>query len=657
MHAIYFYLLILVHPYLALWWKSFPQAGHKSWEALIPVYNYYVAFKIGCKKPFWVLLLIFPGVHLAMLAVANVSYIRRFGYYSLVDTIQGILFPYIIMAKIANSKKDILPETNWANSKEMADREWGDHLALFLSLPIIGHAIALGISAVTRHQPGKKSKVKEWGDSLIFALIAASIIRTYVFEPFQIPTGSMEKTLLVGDFLFVNKLAYGPKVPVTPLSYPLVHNTVPYANIRSYSYLETLNYFRLPGLRSVERYDVVVFNYPSGDTAIYDPRIPDCLMGHDYHGYLLMEARTFYENSSDYGNYYRTAYDFYTDSITKVNSKRSDENKLPLTSVDSLAKNFVYNKYLENIEIWKSEARTFLASGKAHNFFGGGGIIEHYGLIPRPVDKRENYIKRCVGIPGDWLELKSSVLYINGKKARVFPNQNLRYWVADFNAPTDKVMEEKFGLEKHRGGTENGDYYQTRKVKKDKDGRVLYSEDGKPLTVSGYMINATASQINKLRSRYPQNKFELDLDEQNYNSEGLISAAEQRVNNMDKFPKDPNIKNTTTDFIRFQVPKKGQTVKLTAERIPWLRRIITAYEGHQLEEKKDGYYIDGKKATTYTFKMNYYWMMGDNRYNSADSRVWGFVPEDHIVGKASMVWFSKDPYMGIRWERMFTLIK
>src|SRR5690606_30636301 len=154
-------------------------------------------------------------------------------------------FPYIIMAKIAQSNDKILPETNWANTKEMADREWGDHLALFLSLPVIGHVLALAISAVTRHKPGKKSKVKEWGDSILFAIVAAGIIRTYVFEPFQIPTGSMEKTLLVGDFLFVNKLTYGPKVPVTPLSYPLVHNTVPWVNVKSYTSLETLKYTRL----------------------------------------------------------------------------------------------------------------------------------------------------------------------------------------------------------------------------------------------------------------------------------------------------------------------------------------------------------------------------------------------------------------------------
>ena len=271
MNAFYFYLFILVHPYLSFWHKSFVKADRKSWEAFIPVYNYFVAFKIACKKPWWSLLLIFPGIHLIMWSVVNVSYIRRFGYFSFTDTLQGIFFPYILLAKIGNSEEPILPETNWMNGKEVDNRMWGDHLVLFLSLPIIGHAIALALNAISREKPGGKTKVKEWGDSILFALVAASIIRTYAFEPFQIPTGSMEKTLLVGDFLFVNKLAYGPKVPVTPLSFPLVHNTIPWVTMKSYSMLETVNYTRLPGVSNVERNDVVVFNYPSGDTAVYDP--------------------------------------------------------------------------------------------------------------------------------------------------------------------------------------------------------------------------------------------------------------------------------------------------------------------------------------------------------------------------------------------------
>jgi signal peptidase I len=285
-----------------MWWRSFPKAGRQAWEALIPGYNYFIVFKITCKKPFWSLLLLFPGVHLIMWATANLSYVRRFGYYSFTDTLQGIFFPYYLLYQCGEESSIFLDETNWSNSAERETRKWGDHIALFLSLPVLGHAVAMAIDAVTRDKPGTKSKVKEWGDSILFALVAASIIRTYVFEPFQIPTGSMEKTLLVGDFLFVNKLAYGPKVPVTPLSYPLVHNTVPWVNMKSYTSLEQGEYTRLPGFGQVHRNDVVVFNYPSGDTAIYDPRMPNGLMGHDYHGILNDEGLYQYYTKSPVKN-------------------------------------------------------------------------------------------------------------------------------------------------------------------------------------------------------------------------------------------------------------------------------------------------------------------------------------------------------------------
>ena len=631
MNALYFYLFLLVHPYLAMWWKSFEQADRKSWEALIPGYNYFVVFKLGCKKPWWSLLMIFPGVHLVMWSVANTSYIRRFGYYSLIDTVQGIFFPYIIMAKIAQSNDKILPETNWANTKEMADREWGDHLALFLSLPVIGHVLALAISAVTRHKPGKKSKVKEWGDSILFAIVAAGIIRTYVFEPFQIPTGSMEKTLLVGDFLFVNKLTYGPKVPVTPLSYPLVHNTVPWVNVKSYTSLETLKYTRLPGFSKVNRNDVVVFNYPSGDTAVYDPRMPNGLMGHDYHGIVNNEALRLWKANNGYIS--KLAFQL-KDSILRANPQGQYDMQGLDQYVNQLAGERILDlngqDFIDNIGTWKDKARKMLAEDKIAYESSTGMMIEHYGVIYRPVDKRENYIKRCVGIPGDWLEIKDAVLYVNGKKAFVPEYQNLQYTVSNITVPSPKIMDEKYGLE-----FERQDYYSI--------------GDG------NYIMNLTKSQLEKLEIAYPEGKFTLNLRPQY--PESIKPTVRQRIENLNAFPKDLNINNTMTDFTKFQVPFKGQTIKVSKENIAWYRRIITAYEGHTLEEKADGIYIDGKKTNKYTFAMNYYWLMGDNRYNSADSRVWGFVPEDHVVGKASMVWFSKSPYKGIRWERLFNVIE
>lgn len=633
MSFIYFYIFLLVHPYLALWWKSFEQAGRASWEGLIPGYNYFVAFKIMCNKPYWAFLMLFPGVHLVMLASLNVSFIRRFGYYSLTDTLQGIFFPYLIFSKIASSKQDFLPETNWANAKETEIRKWGDHLVLFLSLPVLGHVVSLGLGAVTREKPGKKSKQKEWGDSIIFALVAASIIRTYVFEPFQIPTGSMEKTLLVGDFLFVNKLAYGPKVPVTPLSYPLVHNTVPWVNIKSYTTLEKGSYTRLPGFGAVNRNDVVVFNYPSGDTAVYDPRMPNGLMGHDYHGIVINEAKRLFLKQYELqakNEGFRIA-----DSIRLRNPGASyNEPELQRYCLND-ANNRVMKanaaRFITELDTWKNKARKMLSEEKIAWDNSEDRLIHHFGLVYRPVDKRENYIKRCVAIPGDWIEIKKSVLYVNDKPAQTKEFQNLQYIVGNIVLPSKSAMLEKYGLEEERG-----DY--------------MSRGDG------SYIMNLTASEKKKLKNSYPEASFNVVLEPQYSDDPNYKPEPMDLIRNLNVFPKDLYINNTTTDFSRIQLPKKGQTIKINQDNIAWYRRIITAYEGHQLEEKKDGIYVDGKKVTTYTFSMNYYWLMGDNRYNSADSRIWGFVPEDHIVGKASLVWLSKSPYMGYRWGRMFKLI-
>jgi signal peptidase I len=608
MNLLYFYLLFLIHPYISFWRQLFEAAGRKKWEALVPGYNYFVAFKITCEKPWWSLLMIIPGVHLCMWSVVNTSLIRRFGYYSLIDTVQGIFFPYLLFYKIFSSKQEVKPQTNWANSKETEDRKWGDHLILFMTLPVIGHALAFlfSLQVLKRDKPGKKSHVKEWGDSLMFALIAASIIRTYVFEPFQIPTGSMEKTLLVGDFLFVNKTAYGAKVPVTPLSFPLVHNTVPWINIRSYSTLETCDYWRMTGYSDIQRNDVVVFNFPAGDTAVYDPRVPDGLMGHNYHDILNSEAQRILLKE-------------------KYNNQANDS---------ATYKQFA-EEFIRDIEIWKAKARKMLAEKKIATDMSTGRTIKHFGLIYRPVDKRENYVKRCVGLPGDWMEIKQSVLYVNDKPAYIPENQNIRFSVTNFTEPNYKVMMEKYGLERSRN-----DFYLD-------------------ANRNCYIMELTSTQLNQLKKDYPDARFTKEVQPQYADNLYFKPNAMDWLNNIHYFPNDFYINNTPTDFTRFQIPRSGQTVNISKANIAWYRRIITAYEGHTLQEKADGIYIDGKKTSTYTFAMNYYWMMGDNRYNSADSRFWGFVPEDHIVGRASLVWFSKsiDPSIGIRWDRIFKWIE
>jgi signal peptidase I len=608
MNLLYFYLLIFIHPYISFWGHLFEASGRKKWEALIPGYNYFIAFKITCEKPWWSLLMIIPGVHLCMWAVVNTSLIRRFGYYSLTDTIQGIFFPYLISYKIFSQKQGMKPVTNWANTKETEDRKWGDHLVLFMTLPVFGHLLAFlfSLQILKRDKPGKKSHVKEWGDSLMFALIAASIIRTYVFEPFQIPTGSMEKTLLVGDFLFVNKTAYGAKVPVTPLSFPLVHNTVPWVNVRSYTNLETCNYWRIPGYADIQRNDVVVFNFPAGDTAVYDPRVPDGLMGHNYHDILNNEAQ-------------RILF----------------QEKYQTQPFDSAANIKMAEEFIKNSEFWKAKARKMLSEKKIAHDVSTGKIIKHFGLIYRPVDKRENYVKRCVGLPGDWIEIKQSVLYVNDKPAFIPENQNIRYTVTNYVEKNYNVMREKYGLERSR----NDFYFDPNR--------------------NCHVMELTNTQLKQLKKDAPDARFTKELQPQYADNLYYKPNAMDWLNNIHYFPNDFYINNTATDFTRFQIPKKGQTVKISKANIAWYRRIITAYEGHTLQEKTDGIFIDGKKASSYTFAMDYYWMMGDNRYNSADSRFWGFVPEDHIVGRASLVWFSKsiDPAIGIRWDRIFKWIE
>ena len=637
MNALYFYIfLLIIHPFLAMWWKSFERIGVDSWKAFIPGLNYYYVFKAGAKKPWWSLLMIFPGVHIVMWMVANLSYIRRFGFFTLGDTLQGIFFPYLILWKIANDEKlTVLPETNWANPKEVHQRTNGDHVVLFLSLPVLGHAVAT-ILSFRSNKAGKKSKWKEWGDSILFALVAASIIRTYVFEPFQIPTGSMEKTLLVGDFLFVNKLAYGPKVPVTPLSFPLVHNTIPWLNVRSYSALETCNYTRLPGFGKINRNDVVVFNYPAGDISIFDPRVPDGLMGHDYHTILIDEAFYLFRESINQSGQIAMKT---TEIGKRISAAQPGMTPEALTNATNAEVNeFFYGAFLRNRGEWLNAARKSMSENHVTYSRGGDqGVINHYGLVYRPVDKRENYIKRCVGVPGDWIEIKASVLYVNDQLAFHPPFQNMGYNVIDQGDLKLSKLNQEY----------------------DEGGCGLSEADGDYQTYNGAVVRIflTDQKLARFKKCFPQAKIELISEPQYSDIRGHVATNVEQFENLHHFPQDVTINNTVSDFGRFQIPSKGSVVQLTKANIGWYRRIITAYEGHQLKETATEIFIDGKKATSYKFAMNYYWMMGDNRNNSTDSRFWGFVPEDHIVGRASVVWFSKSATTGVRWDRVFKAIR
>jgi signal peptidase I len=375
------------------------------------------------------------------------------------------------------------------------------NIYLFLFLCII----TLGIFYLFHKSDKKKTPLREWGDAILFAVIAATFIRTFFIEAFTIPTSSMEKSLLIGDFLFVSKVSYGARVPMTPISFPFAHHTMPFTeSVKSYSELIKLPYFRLPGFGKIKNNDVVVFNYPMEDF--------------------------------------------------------------------------------------------------------------------RPVDKQENYIKRCVGIPGDKLEVKKGLLYINDKMADMPERMQWKYHVqtdgSGFNPKAFKEMQVTEGVQ-----TSNmGDYELT-----------LTKENAEKIKSFGNVVHI----------------------EPLFEKPGVYAEY--------IFPFDPERKWNVDNYGALNIPKAGEKVNLNMTNLPIYKRIIEVYENNKLEIKENAIYINGLLATNYTFKMNYYFMMGDNRHNSADSRFWGFVPEDHIVGKAVFVWLSLDNlstsiFNKVRWSRVFVSI-
>jgi signal peptidase I len=375
----------------------------------------------------------------------------------------------------------------------------------------------------------KKSFLREWLDAGIFALFFATLIRTFSAEAYTIPSGSMENTMLVHDYLFVSKMAYGPRIPMTPVALPLVHNTMPLTGGKSYTEAVQWKYHRLPGFGKVERNDVVVFNAPAGDTAIVEE--PDL----DY-----------YQMSRMYGR-------------AAINSK--------------------------------------------------------YTIVTRPTDKKENLIKRCIGLPGDVVEIKNGVVYVNEKQAELFPHSKLNY-IVKTNGSAPAVEDNIELLQKINNNV--------------------------------YAYNLANEQVDKVRKA--ANVVSVDLYMRDAAGKAPVEPGEW------VFPLDTaNYKWNRDNYGPLTIPHAGLTVSLTQQNIALYRRIIGNYEGNTLEEQNGKFLINGKEANSYTFKMDYYWMMGDNRHNSLDSRYWGFVPEDHIVGKAWFVWLSHGDggmLTDMRWGRL-----
>jgi signal peptidase I len=387
---------------------------------------------------------------------------------------------------------------------------------------------------------GKQTRVVEWVDAIIFAVIAATFIKLFIIEAYTIPTSSMEKSMMVGDYLFVSKTAYGPKMPNTPISFPFVAHTMPLTrSIPSFSTLIHYPYRRIAGTGKIKNDDVVVFNFPEGDTVSVN----------------LQETSSYYELVRIYGR----------------------------------------------ARVW-SDKRTF------------GDIVY------RPVDKRENYIKRCIAIPGDSLKIVNGQVFVNGQPQKEIPGIQYQYLVTTNGTAINDDLLDKLDI-----------------PRSELDG-----------SGSQYLLSLTKDQVGEMgKLKFVQSK------------ERLLLPADKSDPAL--FPGDPKFGWNLDNFGPVWIPKKGATINLTLANLPLFKRIITVYEENKLQVKGDFIYINGSQVTSYTFKMDYYWMMGDNRYNSADSRYWGFVPEDHVVGKASFVWLSLDQNKSflskIRWNRFFMSVK
>lgn len=411
-----------------------------------------------------------------------------------------------------------------------------------------------------------------WVDAIVFALVAVYFVHNFFFQNYQIPSSSLEKTLLTGDYLLVSKLSYGPRIPQTPLTLPLTQHTIPGLNCKSYIEWPQWDYRRAAGFGQVEQGDIVVFNYPAGDTvAVY---FPYDLYAHCYErGLEILQMQ----------------------GVALPNLKElSTEKQMQMY-------NTIYGLGREYVESHKDE----------------------YGkIITRPVDRRENYVKRCVGLPGQKLQIKDKVIYVNGKPQTQPELVQFNYYV---------YMKE---------GADLSDELCAELSISDEDRVHRYDRPGTANNAGMPLTFQAKARLEKMPNLI----------------DSIVEIKDGDFGHV--YPLDHEYGWTRDNYGPILIPAKGQTIALNMDNIAIYERPIRAYEGNTLEVKNNKIYINGKEATSYTFKMDYYWMMGDNRHNSADSRYWGFVPEDHIVGKPILIWLSISPdknpeSSGIRWSRIF----
>jgi len=504
----------------------FKKAHVPAWKALIPFYNLWVWIKIVQKPWWWFIFMFVPAINIFMLMLLMVETLKAFSKYSFWHQLFSILVPFVY-------------------------------------LPYLGLDPKLKFIPPKEQQVPKKSKWLTGVEDLIWAIVAASIIRIFFIEAYTIPTPSMEKTLLVGDFLFVDKFTFGSRIPQTFLTIPLTHNT--FLGRKSYLDFIRLPFYRYPALKKIDHYDIVVFNFPGGDTV-----------------WLKNPAATYYGLQIE------------------------------------VALEMAHQAYLNDSAYFK-----FMPQAREY-------LLQTSPIVVRPSDKRDNYVKRCIGLPGDVIELKNEQLYINGKLMPDPENMQINYALLfkdDYLVNPKKLNA--LGIS----------------MKDISDGRKLAAYYG--LNDNAIVVPLSKALYQKILATYgehlkepPRPMFDTKWD--------------PRI-----FPHHPAFPWNKDNFGPLRIPKAGETVHLDTINIYIYKRIISIYEGNTLEVRNGKIYINGKETDTYTFKMNYYFMMGDNRHNSADSRYWGFVPEDHIVGRPLFIWFSWDKdkslFEGkIRFNRLFT---
>lgn len=525
---VFFLVLQLIH--FAGTWKLYKTAGHASWKAMVPVYNALVLMQIIKRPKWWVILLFIPTINLILFGIIWIETLRSFGKNSTKDTFLALLTLGFYIYVVNYSKAP----------KYIQDRSLKPRTAL-------GETVS----------------------SIVFAVVAATLVHNYLIQPFIIPTGSLEKSLLIGDFLFVSKFHYGPRAPMTAVSFPMVHDTIPLLKVRSYLKKPQIPYLRFPGFEKIKRNEIVVFSWPA-DTV-----------------------------------------------------------------------------------------RQFFVKEKG---------------VRKPIDKKSNYVKRCVGLPGDTLQIIDGFVHTNSKRNQLPDRAKVQYTFTAYN--TKGVSGRQLASLGYR------DFYRKYRIENITQNSYqqlrpyLLGSTGNSaenfVAITDYKgLSADVIQKLGLRAGELMEKeinLTLTLEEaKQLQQVSWLDSLKQQIERTQKpnetfFPNKLPYAWNQDNFGPLVIPKRGASVLLTKENLALYKKIIVDYENNNLEISPDQFVINGTPTKSYTFKKDYYWMMGDNRHRSEDSRFWGFVPEDHIVGKPIFIWFSIDGINDgiknwkVRWDRVFTTV-